>query len=133
MVWGGDGKEKGEGGGGRIPGADPQAVAWMTAEQNSPRQHEIFLKKPLALVHSGPKQELRAAAMTGKPTMSPESESEAGTGILAGGAQPRIGGNGAGVGAARTPGGRGGKKQGGESTGPGGEGSGPEPPRRTQP
>src|SRR5260370_8109853 len=108
MVWGGDGKEKGEGGGGRIPGADPQAVAWMTAEQNSPRQHEIFLKKPLALVHSGPKQELRAAAMTGKPTMSPESESEAGTDILAGGPQPRIRGPGPGIVATVTPGGSGG-------------------------
>src|SRR5260370_41664246 len=109
MVWGGDGKEKGEGGGGRIPGADPQAVAWMTAEQNSPRQHEIFLKKPLALVHSGPKQELRAAAMTGKPTTSPESESEAGTDILAGGTQPRIGGTRTGMPAAGTPGGSRGK------------------------
>src|SRR5260370_40960588 len=106
MVWGGDGKEKGEGGGGRIPGADPQAVAWMTAEQNSPRQHEIFLKKPLALVHSGPKQELRAAAMTGKPTMSPESEREAGTDILAGGTPPRNRGPRTGIGAAVTPGGR---------------------------
>src|SRR5260370_11244661 len=75
-----------------IPQPDPQAVAWMTAEQNAPRQHEIFLKKPLALVHSGPKQELREAAMTGKPTMSPESESEAGTDILAGGGPTPIGG-----------------------------------------
>src|SRR5260370_17464955 len=128
MVWGGDGKEKGEGGGGRIPGADPQAVAWMTAEQNSPRQHEIFLKKPLALVHSGPKQELRAAAMTGKPTMSPESESEAGTDILAGGTQPRIGGTGTGIVATGTPGSSGGNKSGAQNTRPPTQRNHPNPP-----
>ncbi len=60
-----------------VPQPDPQAVAWMTAEQNAPRPHEMFIKKPLALIHTGPGQELRAASTSGKPTMTPESESEA--------------------------------------------------------
>src|SRR5437879_2000349 len=65
-----------------VPQADPQAVAWMTAEQNAPRQRELFIKKPLALIHTGPGQELRAAAINGKPTMTPEAESEAGIDVL---------------------------------------------------
>jgi outer membrane protein assembly factor BamD len=88
-----------------VPQPDPTAVAWMTAELNAPRQHEVFIKKPLALVRSGPKAELQTAATTGKPTMTPESESEAGTDILSGGSQPRIGGAaGTGIVATVTPG-----------------------------
>jgi len=116
-----------------IPQPDPQAVAWMTAEQNAPRQHEIFLKKPLALVHSGPKQELREAAMTGKPTMSPESESEAGTDILAGGAQSRIGGTGTGIVATVTPGSSGGTTSSAENAAPTTEGGDPNPGKQPDP
>src|SRR3989440_1418872 len=92
-----------------VPQADPQAVAWMTAEQNAPRQRELFIKKPLALIHTDPAQELRAAATNGKPTMTPEAESEAGIDVLAGGGQPRIGGGGPGTGIVATvrPGGSG--------------------------
>ena len=75
-----------------VPQPDPQAVAWMTAEQNAPRPHEMLIKKPLALIRTGPGQELRTAATIGKPTMTPESESEAGIDVLAGGNQSRIGG-----------------------------------------
>ena len=85
-----------------VPQADPQAVAWMTAEQNAPRQRELFYKKPLALIHTGPGQELRAAATNGKPTMTPEAESGAGIDVLAGGSQPRIGGGGPGTGIVAT-------------------------------
>ena len=85
-----------------VPQADPQAVAWMTAEQNAPRQRELFIKKPLALIHTGPAQELRAAATNGKPTMTPEAESDAGIDVLAGGSQPRIGGGGPGTGIVAT-------------------------------
>jgi outer membrane protein assembly factor BamD len=84
-----------------VPQPDPQAVAWMTAEQNAPRQREMFIKKPLALIHTGPGQELRAAATSGKPTMTPESESDAGIDVLTGGNQSRIGG-GAGTGIVAT-------------------------------
>ena len=85
-----------------VPQADPQAVAWMTAEQNAPRQRELFIKKPLVLIHTGPGQELRAAATNGKPTMTPEAESEAGIDVLGGGSQPRISGGGPGTGIVAT-------------------------------
>lgn len=107
-----------------VPQPDPKAVAWMTAEQNAPRQSEFFLKKPLALVHTSPKQELRVAAKSGKPTMTPESASEAGTDILAGGGQPRIGGGpGTGIVATVTPGSAGGTAEGAESVTPATDGS----------
>ena len=84
-----------------VPQPDPQAVAWMTAEQNAPRPHEMLIKKPLALIRTGPGQELRTAATIGKPTMTPESESEAGIDVLMGGGKPQIGG-GAGTGIVAT-------------------------------
>jgi len=90
-----------------VPQPDPQAVAWMTAEQNAPRQHEAFIRKPLRIVQTGPGQELQAASRFGKPTMTPESESEAGIDILKGGSQARVGGGGTGIVAEVTPGGPG--------------------------
>ncbi len=84
-----------------VPQPDPQAVAWMTAEQNAPRPHEMLIKKPLALIRTGPGQELRTAATIGKPTMTPESESEAGIDVLTGGGKPQVGG-GAGTGIVAT-------------------------------
>ena len=75
-----------------IPQADPNAVAWMTAEKNAERTHDSLLKKPAALVNTRPKQELYAAARSGKPTMTPESETEEGLDILSGGKSTRAGG-----------------------------------------
>lgn len=75
-----------------IPQADPKAVAWMTAEKNAPRKHDAMLLKPLALVHTGPKDELYAAAKSGTPTMTPDSSNEEGVDILSAGNQSRIGG-----------------------------------------
>src|SRR5207249_11224250 len=86
----------------------------MTAEQNAPRQHEALIKKPLRLIHTGPGQELRAAATTGKPTMTPDSESETGVDVLRGGNQSQIGGAGTGIVATITPGGTGGGTRGAE-------------------
>jgi outer membrane protein assembly factor BamD len=57
-----------------IPQADPNAVAWMTAEQNAPRAHDHLVKKPLMLFKSGPDAEMRAAATSGTPNMQPESD-----------------------------------------------------------
>lgn len=96
-----------------VPQPDPQAVAWMTAEQNAPRQRESLIKKPLRLVKTGPDQELRAAAQGGKPTMTPESENEAGIDVLKGGNQTRITGPGSGNVLDVTPGGTGGTTGGG--------------------
>jgi len=61
----------------------------------------MLIKKPLALIRTGPGQELRTAATIGKPTMTPESESEVGIDVLTGGGKPQIGG-GAGTGIVAT-------------------------------
>jgi outer membrane protein assembly factor BamD len=99
-----------------IPQPDPNALAWMTAEQNAPRPHESLVKKPLAIIHTGPQQEMRVAATTGKPTMTPESESGAGTETLTGGSTMR---GGTGIVATIVPGGGGGgAASGGESVTP---------------
>lgn len=58
-----------------VPQPDPNAVAWMTAEANAPRPKAGLVKKPLALLHSGPESEMRFAARSGTPQMSPESDS----------------------------------------------------------
>ena len=104
-----------------VPQPDPQAVAWMTAEQNAPRPHESLIKKPLRLVKTGPEQELRAAAQGGKPTMTPESENESGIEVLKGGSQTRIGGTG--IVAEITPGSTGGTTGGAENVAPATDGS----------
>ena len=106
-----------------VPQADPQAVAWMTAEQKAPRQHETVFKKPLRLINTGPKQELTAAATTGKPTMTPESESEAGIDVLRGGNPSQAGGVGTGIVATVTPGSPSGATGTAESVAPATEGS----------
>src|SRR5438552_14808262 len=90
----------------------------MTAEQNAPRQREALIKKPLSLIRTGPGQELRAAATTGKPTMTPDSESETGVDVLRGGNQSQIGGAGTGIVATITPGGTGGATSGAENVTP---------------
>jgi len=61
-----------------VPQADPNALAWMTAEQNTPRPHTPMYKKPLDLMKSGPNGEFLSAARTGAPNMQPESDSSAG-------------------------------------------------------
>jgi len=100
-----------------IPQPDPKAVAWMTAEQNAPRQREALIKKPLSLIRTGPGQELRAAATTGKPTMTPDSESETGIDILRGGS-PSQGATTTGIVATVTPGSTGGTTSTAESVTP---------------
>jgi len=59
-----------------VPQPDPQAVAWMTAEQNAPRQHEAFIRKPLRIVQTGPGQSCKRLRDSGTND-DPESESEA--------------------------------------------------------
>jgi outer membrane protein assembly factor BamD len=57
-----------------VPQADPNALAWMTAEQNTPRPKTPLVKKPLSLINPGPNGEFMAAARTGAPQMEPESD-----------------------------------------------------------
>jgi outer membrane protein assembly factor BamD len=65
-----------------IPQPDPKAVEWMQAEQNTPRQHDSLIKKPVGLVHSGP--DVRMAAAHGVPNMTPEGDDQTGVDILSG-------------------------------------------------
>jgi outer membrane protein assembly factor BamD len=58
-----------------VPQADPNALAWMTAEQNTPRPKTPLVKKPLSLINSGPHGEFMAASRTGAPQMEPQSDS----------------------------------------------------------
>ena len=101
-----------------IPQADPKAVAWMTAVNNSPRKHDSFIKKPLELANTKPHRELMVAAPVGPPTMTPDSSNEEGVDILAGGNQSRIGGVGTGIVATVSPGGAAETTSGAESVTP---------------
>jgi outer membrane protein assembly factor BamD len=83
-----------------IPQPDPKAQAWMTAEQNTPREHDSLIKKPLALVRSGPHTELVAAARTGTPNLQPESDNTSATDILTPGNRSSLGGSAPGANAA---------------------------------
>lgn len=65
-----------------VPQPDPKAVAWMTAEQNTPRPHEKLMHKPLDILHSGP--DVRMAAVHGSPNMEPEGEDQIGMDTLSG-------------------------------------------------
>ena len=83
-----------------VPQADPKAVAWMTSEQNMPRQKESFIKKPLALVRTAPHAEYVAAARTGAPNLAPEADNTSATDILTPGNRSQLGSStGAGTGA----------------------------------
>jgi outer membrane protein assembly factor BamD len=115
-----------------VPQPDPQAVAWMTAVQNAPRPSEGFIRKPLRLIETRPRQELLAAAPIGKPTMTPESESEAGIDVLKGGNQTRIEGGRTGFVTDITPGSTGGSTGGAENVAPATDG-GETNPATTQP
>jgi outer membrane protein assembly factor BamD len=74
-----------------VPQPDPKAVAWMRAEQNTPRKHTTLVKKPLGILKNGPTNELQAAARSGPPNLQPDTDTSSGD-ILAGGWPSRIGG-----------------------------------------
>jgi len=79
-----------------VPQADPKAVAWMTAEQNAPRQHDSMIKRPLALVRTGPHAEFIAAAKTGAPNLEPEADNTSATDVLTPGSKSQLGAGSAG-------------------------------------
>lgn len=90
-----------------IPQADPKAVAWMTAEQNAPRDHGSMLMKPMAFFKTGPGSEFVTASQFGKPNLQPEADTSSGTDVLNGGGIPRLnagGGGGTGIVATVKPG-----------------------------
>jgi outer membrane protein assembly factor BamD len=79
----GDAKYKLKAFGVPIPQADPNALAWMTANQNAPRPKTPLYKRPLDLLHGGPIDELQVSARIGVPTMTQESDNN--TETLSGG------------------------------------------------
>jgi outer membrane protein assembly factor BamD len=86
-----------------VPQPDPKARARMVAEQNAPRPHTSFAKKPLQVLHSGPNGEMRTAARVGEPNLEPEADTSSATDVLTGGNSSRIVVGGSGGGGA-TPG-----------------------------
>src|SRR5215475_2746900 len=76
-----------------IPQPDPKAQAWMVAEQNAPREHDTLIKKPLALVRSGPHTEFVVAARSGAPNLAPETDNTSATDILTPGNRSTLGGS----------------------------------------
>ncbi len=86
-----------------VPQPDPNSLAWMTAEQNTPRPHPSLMKRPLSLISNGPKGEIQVAAMHGAPNLQPESDTMSPADILKPGGQSGVGG-GTGLIAVVTPG-----------------------------
>ena len=89
-----DAKDKLKSFGAPIPQPDPAAAAWMTAEQNAPRPHVSFFKKPLGMMKNGPTNELYSAARSGAPNLQPETDTMSAADLLTGGGQTKIGGAG---------------------------------------
>jgi outer membrane protein assembly factor BamD len=75
-----------------IPQPDQKAMAWMTAEQNTPRPKETVVHKGLGIFHSGP--DTHTAAKNGVPNMDPESD-QPGTDTLTGSKGSTMGSGGA--------------------------------------
>jgi outer membrane protein assembly factor BamD len=95
-------KDKLKAGGVPVPQPDPNALAWMTAEQNAPRPHSSLIKKPLDLLKSGPNGEFLSAARTGTPNMQPESDSMSAGELLTPGGKQSLGAGGTGTGIVAT-------------------------------
>jgi outer membrane protein assembly factor BamD len=72
-----------------VPQPDPKALAWMTAEQNTPRPKENLVHKSKEMLHSGP--DVHAAAAHGLPNLEPDS-SEGGDLLAGAGNKPSLGG-----------------------------------------
>jgi outer membrane protein assembly factor BamD len=84
-------KDKLKGFGAPVPQPDPNSVAWMTAEQNTPRPHTSLVKKPLTLISNGPTGELLRTARNGAPNLQPESDTMSPADILTPGGQSKAG------------------------------------------
>jgi len=65
-----------------IPQPDQKALAWMTAEQNTPRPKETPVHRAKGLLRSAP--DVHTTAFHGTPQMEPETDN-AGTDTLSGG------------------------------------------------
>jgi outer membrane protein assembly factor BamD len=91
-----DAKDKLKAFGMPVPQPDPKALAWMTAEQNTPRPKETLVHRSKDMLHSTP--DVHAAAAHGLPNLEPESD-EGGDLLAGAGNKPSLGGGTAGTGA----------------------------------
>jgi outer membrane protein assembly factor BamD len=72
-----------------VPQPDPKALAWMTAEQNTPRPKENLIHRSKDMLHSTP--DVHAAAAHGLPNLEPDSN-EGGDLLAGAGNKPSLGG-----------------------------------------
>jgi len=63
-----------------IPQPDPQALAWMQKERSIDRGHASILHKATGILHGGP--DVRTAARSGSPNMTPGGEASSAGDIL---------------------------------------------------
>jgi outer membrane protein assembly factor BamD len=70
-----------------IPQPDPKALAWMTAEQNTPRPKETPVHRAIGIMHNAP--DVHTAAYHGNPQMEPESDNGP-TDTLSGGSRTTL-------------------------------------------
>src|SRR5260370_9380624 len=68
-------------------------MEWRAGEQNTARQRDGVVKKPLAMIRSGPHQEMVASAKHGTPHLEPEADNTSATDILSGGNRSQLGGS----------------------------------------
>lgn len=73
-----------------VPQPDPNALAWMQAEQSIDRPGNSLFHRALGVFRSSP--DLQMAARTGEPNLEPESDTVSATDVLSGGGQSTIGG-----------------------------------------
>ncbi len=70
-----------------VPQPDPKALAWMTAEQNTPRPKETVVHRGMGMLHNAP--DVHAAAAHGLPNLEPDDDDTGGD-ILRGGNHSQI-------------------------------------------
>jgi outer membrane protein assembly factor BamD len=78
-----------------VPQPDPQAVQWMTAEQNAPRPKETPVHRAVGMLHSTPDVHMTATA--GKPQMEPEADNGETETLSGGNRTTLVGGSGGGA------------------------------------
>jgi outer membrane protein assembly factor BamD len=76
-----------------IPQADPQALAWQQKEREVDRGGVSLLRKATGVFRTGP--DVRTAARSGAPNLTPASEAAAGGDVLRPGGATALGGAGA--------------------------------------
>jgi outer membrane protein assembly factor BamD len=67
-----------------VPQPDPDSLARMQAEQQAPRPSNRLIARPLGMLKTGP--DVRMAARTGTPTMTPEDTGPSADTLVPGGA-----------------------------------------------